>query len=95
MGSGYPLFVPVVTIDLSSIRMSTGSDEEMTFHTFRGYLEAVCVWATALHPHPDGMVSGVAQSVKAKPWRSDPPSGKVLSARAGEVLRNAWATEVC
>ncbi len=86
--------MPIVTINLSSIRIPTGSDEEMTFHTFRGYLEAVCVWATALHPHPDGMVAGVAQSVKSKPWRSDPPRTKVLSARAGEVLRNAWATEV-
>lgn len=82
------------TIDLSSIRMPTGSDEEMTFHTFRGYLEAVCAWATATHPHPDGMVAGVSDSVKALPWRSKPPLAKGFSPRARQILRNAWATEV-
>lgn len=84
----------LAAIDLSSIRMPTGSDEEMTFHTFRGYLEAVCAWATALYPHPHGMVAGVADAVKARPWRAKAPDGKALSPRAKQVLRNGWATEV-
>lgn len=83
-----------VTPDLGSIRMSTGSDEEMTFHTFRNYLEATCAWARDLYPHPAGLVAGVAQAVKARPWRADAPLGRALSPRAGQILRNGWATEV-
>lgn len=82
------------TIDLTSIRMPTGSDEEMAFHTYSGYVEAVCAWATALHPHPDGLVAGVASAVKAGRWRSTAPTGRTLSIRAGQILRNGWATEV-
>lgn len=82
------------TIDLSSIRMPTGSNEEMAFHTFSGYVEAVCSWATALYPHPGGMVAGVADAVKARPWRSTALTGRALSPRAGQILRNGWATEV-
>ena len=70
------------------------SDETMAFHTFSGYVQAVCAWATALYPHPDGMVAGVADAVKARPWRATTPTGKVLSPRAGQILRNGWATEV-
>lgn len=91
-GAGYPARVPI--IDLISIRMPTGSDEEMTFHTFRGYLEATCAWATDLYPHPDGMVAGVAEAVRARPWRAKPPTRRTLTPRAGQVLRNGWATEV-
>lgn len=86
--------MPLVTIDLSNIRMPTGSDEEMTFHTFRGYLEATCAWASDLYPHPDGLVAGVAAAVKARPWRAERSMGKTLSPRAGQILRNGWATEV-
>lgn len=44
--------------------------------------------------YPDGLVAGVASAVKARPWRADPPSGKQLSTRAAQILRNGWATEV-
>lgn len=86
--------LPLITIDLSDIRMPTGSAEEMAFHTFRNYLEATCAWATDLYPHPDGLLAGVANAVKARPWRKQPGGTKALSARAGQMLRNAWATEV-
>lgn len=66
----------------------------MAFHTFSGYVEAVCVWASGLYPHPDGMVAGVAGAVKARPWRSSVPTGRALPPRAGQILRNGWATEV-
>ncbi len=82
------------TIDLSSIVMPTGSDEEMVFHTFRGYLAAICNWTEALYPHPDGTMAGVADAVKAKPWRSRVSRGRVLTARGAEILRNGWATEI-
>jgi hypothetical protein len=81
-------------IDLSNIRMPTGSPEEMAFQTFRNYLEATCAWASDLYPHPDGLLPGVAEAVKARPWRKLPAGKKVLSARAGQLLRNAWATDV-
>ena len=91
----YPFPMPLpITIDLGRIRMPTGSDDEMTFHTFRGYLEATCAWASDLYPHSDGLVAGVAAAVKARPWRDERPSGKALSPRAGQILRNGWATEV-
>lgn len=70
------------------------SDETMAFHTFSGYVQAVCAWATALYPHPDGMVAGVADAVKGRPWRATTLTGKVLSPRAGQIIRNGWATEV-
>lgn len=53
-------------IDLSDIRMPTGSAEEMAFHTFRNYLEATCAWARDLYPHPDGLLAGVADAVTAR-----------------------------
>jgi hypothetical protein len=82
------------SFDLSSVVMPTGSDEEMIFHTFRGYLAAVCNWTAALYPHPDGTLAGVADAVKAKPWRARVPRGRVLTARGAEILRNGWATEI-
>ncbi len=82
------------TIDLSNIVMPTGSDEEMVFHTFRGYLEAVCNWTTDLYPHTDGLVAGVAGAVNARPWRARTRAGRTLTARGAEILRNGWATEV-
>lgn len=81
-------------IDLSDVRIPTGSDEQMTFHTFRNYLEATCAWANQLHPHADGLVAGVAASVNGLPWRSGQPGTKALSRRGAEILRNGWATEV-
>lgn len=86
--------LPLITIDLSSIRMPTGSAEEMAFHTFRNYLEATCAWASDPYSHPDGLLAGVADAVKARPWHSQPAGTKTLSPRAGQMLRNAWATEV-
>jgi hypothetical protein len=83
-----------LTIDLNNIRMPSGSAEEMAFHTFRNYLEATCVWASDLHPHPDGLLPGVADAVKARSWRNQRGATRTLSARAGQLLRNAWATEV-
>ena len=82
-------------IDLSEIRFPTGSDDEMVFQTFRSYLEAFCTWSRDLHPHQDGLVAGVAVAVKRRPWATSVPRGRMeLSERAGELLRNAWATEV-
>lgn len=67
----------------------------LVFQTFRSYLEAFCIWSRDLHPHQDGLVPGVAAAVKARPWSTSVPSGRQgLSDRAGELLRNAWATEV-
>ena len=86
--------MPLITIDLSAIRMPTGSDEEMTFHTFRGYLEAVCNWTGDLYPHRAGLLAGVAGAVNAKPWRARVRGGRTLTARGAEILRNGWATEV-
>jgi hypothetical protein len=86
--------MPLITIDLSSIRMPTGSAEEMAFHTFRNYLEATCAWASDLYPHGDGLLAGIADAVKARPWRKQPVDTKVLSPRVGQILRNSWATEV-
>ena len=86
--------MPPRTINLSAIRMPTGSDEGMAFHTFRNDLEATRNWAADLYPHPDGLVAGVADAVKARLWRAQRPGTKTLSARAGQMLRNAWATEV-
>jgi hypothetical protein len=40
------------------------------------------------------MVAGVAEAVKARAWRSTAATGKALSPRAGQILRNGWATEV-
>jgi hypothetical protein len=82
------------TIDLSGVRMPTGSAEEMAFQTFRNYLEATCAWASDLHPHSDGLLGGVADAVKARPWRKQPAGTKALTIRAGQLLRYAWATEV-
>lgn len=70
-----------------------GSDDELAFHTFRGYLGAVCDWSGALYPHADGNLAGVAGAVKAKPWRARTQGGRVLTARGAEILRNGWATE--
>lgn len=81
-------------INLSAIVMPTGSDEEMVFHTFRGYLEAICMWSTSLYPHEDGLVIGVATAVSAGAWRTRTRTGKTLTARGAEILRNGWATEV-
>lgn len=86
--------MPPIAIDRSNIRMPTGSNEEMAFHTFRNYLEATCAWANDLYPHPDGLLAGVADAVKSRPWRGQPAGTKTLSPRAGQILRNAWATEV-
>jgi hypothetical protein len=83
-----------ITVDLSSIRVPTGSAEEMAFRTFRNYLEATCAWARELYPSPDGLNAGVAAEVKSRSWRKEPSGTKVLSPRAGQMLRNAWATEV-
>jgi hypothetical protein len=84
-----------VIIDLSDIRFPTGSDEEMVFQTFRGYLEATCNWTRALYPHEDGLVPGVAEAVKGLLWTTAVPlRSKTLSERGGELLRNGWATEV-
>jgi hypothetical protein len=81
-------------IDLSTVVMPTGSDEEMVFHTFRGYLAAVCNWTRALYPHADGPLAGVAEAVNARPWRARTRAGRTLTARGAEILRNGWATEV-
>src|SRR5687767_10144765 len=86
--------MPRITIDLSDIRMPTGSAEEMAFHTFRNYREATCAWAGDLYSHPDGLLHGVADAVKARPWRRQQGRTTVLTGRAGQLLRNAWATEV-
>lgn len=83
-----------LTIDLSNIRMPSGSAEEMAFHTFRNYLEATCAWARDLYPDPDGLLAGVAGAVKARTWCKQPAGTKTLSGRAGQFLRNGWATEV-
>jgi hypothetical protein len=84
-----------VIIDLSEIRFPSGSDDEMVFQTFRGYLEAFCTWSRDLHPHQDGLVPGVAAAVKTRPWATSVPRARtVLNERGGELLRNAWATEV-
>src|SRR5688572_33301140 len=66
----------------------------MAFQTFRGYLEAVCRCATTTHVHPSGLVAGVASAVQTGGWKTRAPRGRALSARAAEVLRNGWATEV-
>ena len=81
-------------INFSDIVVPTGSDEEMVFHTFRGYLAAVCNWTSALYPHPDGLLAGVADAVSARPWRARTRAGRTLTARGAEILRNGWATEV-
>lgn len=82
------------TIDLSEVVMPTGSNEEMVFHTFRGYLAAVCNWTEALYPHAYGTMAGVADAVKAQPWRARTPARRTLTARGAEILRNGWATEI-
>ena len=51
--------MPPITIDLSNVRMPTGSDEKMAFHTFRNYLQATCNLANYLYAHPDGLLAGV------------------------------------
>lgn len=84
----------VPTFDLSDIVMPTGSDEEMVFHTFRGYLSAVCNWTGDLYPHPDGTLAGVAQAVKTQGWRTRTQAGRTLTRRGAEIMRNGWATEV-
>lgn len=84
----------VFTIDLSKIVMPTGSDEEMVFHTFRGYLESVCNWTSALYPSPAGLLEGVANAVNDRPWRARTPTGRSLTPRGAETLRNGWATEI-
>ena len=81
-------------INFSDIVVPTGSDEEMVFHTFRGYLAAVCNWTSALYPHPDGLLAGVADAVSGRPWRARTRAGRTLTARGAEILRNGWATEV-
>lgn len=82
--------MPVITITLP-----TGSDEEMVFQTFRGYLAATCNWARDLYPHAGGLLPGVAAAVKAGPWMTRTPAkSKTLTVRGAEILRNGWATEV-
>ena len=76
------------------ISLPTSSDEEMAFQTFRGYLEAVCRCTTTWNPHVGGLVAGVAAAVHSGGWMGRAPRGRALSARAAEVLRNGWATEV-
>lgn len=70
------------------------TDEEMTFRTYRGYLEAVRIGIGSLCPHPAGFLAGVAAAVKSGGWPATTPTGRTLSPRAGQFLRNAWATEV-
>mgnify|MGYP002336346486 CR=1 FL=1 len=83
------------TIDLRSVAMPTGSDEEMAFQTFRSYLEAVCLWTNALYPNQGGVLAGVAEATKAGSWRGRTTArSRILTNRAAEVLRNGWATEV-
>lgn len=82
------------TIDLTAVYLPTGSREEMVFHTFRGYAEAICNWTDDLCPHQDGVLAGVAQAVKAQPWAAKHQQRRALTTRVGEVLRNGWATEV-
>ena len=80
---------------ITTLRLPTGSDEEMVFTTFRGYLSAICNWTRSLYPHRDGLVPGVAAAVKAQPWKARTPArSRVLSRRGAELLRNGWATEV-
>ncbi len=71
------------------------SDEEMTFTTYRGYLAAICSLVADRYPHSDGLLAGVAAAVKDGSWRLSVPAGtRALSARAGQFLRNGWATEI-
>ncbi len=70
------------------------TDEEMTFRTYRGYLEAVRMAINASCPSASDLMAGVANAVNTGRWRSCTPTGRSLSARAGRFLRNAWATEV-
>jgi hypothetical protein len=81
--------MPIVNLVLP-----TGSADEMVFQTFRGYLEAVCNWASSLYPHPGGLLPGVAGAVQAGHWRARTQGGRALTSRASEILRNGWATEV-
>ena len=67
--------------------------EEMTFRTYRGYLEAVRMGISLLCPHADGFLPGVATSVNNGTWRG-PATARPLPDRAAQYLRNAWATEV-
>lgn len=39
----------------------------MMFHTFRGYLEAICIWSSSLFPHADGLIAQVATAVNTAP----------------------------
>jgi hypothetical protein len=70
------------------------TDETLAFHTFSNYVQAVCAWTSDLYPHPDCLVAGVAAAVKAGTWRRTTMAGRTISARAGVILRNGWATEV-
>lgn len=86
--------MPVITIGAPAVA-PIRSDDEMVFHTFRGYLAATCAWARDLYPHAGGLLPGVAAAVKAQPWSTRTPAGtKTLTNRGAEILRNGWATEV-
>jgi len=80
--------VPIITLP-------TGSDEEMVFQTFRGYLSATCNWARDLYPHAGGLLPGLEGAVKARRWMTRTPANSMnLTNRGAEILRNGWATEV-
>jgi hypothetical protein len=66
----------------------------MTFRTYDGYLRAARIAIADQCPHPSSLMAGVADVVKAMPWRASTPTGRTLSGRAGQYVRNAWATEV-
>lgn len=66
----------------------------MTFRTYRGYLEAVRMAIALLCPHDDGLLPGVAAAVHGGRWQARTRAGRTLTDRAGQFLRNAWATEV-
>jgi hypothetical protein len=70
------------------------TDEELTFRTYRGYLQAMRMGIGLLCPHDDGLLPGVAAAVSGGGWQARTPIGRTFPERAGQYLRNAWATEV-
>lgn len=82
--------------NLIDIRLPTGSDEEMAFRTFTNYLQAFRNWAVACYPHEQGLVAGLADEIKARPWRTRTTAGSArLGPSAARALRIAWGTELC